>query len=206
MIYPASTDRLKAKGVGKLISMFSEFKKMGYQVCLVIANQWATGKERKEDLQGYYKRVRLSKLNINKEVIFTSEWREEFATGIPRRLLRELQMMSNLFIFPTSHESFGLSAPEAALCGVEMVLNRSLTMMHEVQGGTGIYAEFGSYERDLVVPGNEKDYYIALAHLIIGRMIRSEVVASKTFNRQRYNWDYIYNHFYLPTFGESDLW
>ena len=87
-----------------------------------------------------------------------------------------------------------------------MVLNRSLPMMIEVQGGCGIYAEFGSFEKDLKVPTTEKEYYISLAHLIVGRMQRSEIVSSKTFNRQRYNWDYIYNKYYLPAFGESDLW
>lgn len=206
MVYPASTDRLKAKRVDKIIAIFKEFKKMGFNVCLIIANQWATGRARKQDLQGYYKRVRLSKLKINEEVIFTSEWKDKFATGIPRRLLRELQLMSNLFIFPTSHESFGLVAPEAALCGVEMVYNRSLTMMHEVSGGQGIHAEFGSYEKELVVPNTEKEYYVALAHLIVGRIQRNESIICKTFNRVAYNWDRIYGKFYLPAFGESDLW
>jgi hypothetical protein len=115
-------------------------------------------------------------------------------------------MMSNLFIFPTDHESFGLVAPEAAMAGVLSVLNRSLPMMLEVGGGTGIYAEFGSYERPLVLPGTEADYYIALAHLIIGRARRSEMFMSKTFNRKRYNWDNLYYNYYLPAFGESDLW
>jgi hypothetical protein len=206
MVYPASTDRLGAKRVDKIITIFREFKKLNFTNCLVIANQWATGKARKEDLAGYYKRIRLAKMKINEEVIFTSEWRDEFATGIPRRMLRELQLMTNLFIFPTHHESFGLVAPEAALCGVEMVLNRSLPMLWETQGGNGIYAEFGSFEKNLQVPNTEKEYYEALAHLIIGRMQRNEIVASKTFNRKRYNWDNIYNRFYLPIFGESDIW
>jgi len=206
MIYPASTDRLTAKRVDKVIAMFAEMKSMKFKVCLVIANQWATGRQRKEDLQAYFKTIRAAGLKLNEEVIFTSEWHKKYATGIPRRLLRELQLMSNLFIFPTREESFGLVAPEAALCGVEMVLNRSLTMMMEVQGGCGIYCEFGSYEREVKTPGTEGDYYRALAHLIIGRMQRSEVIASKTFNRLTYNWDTIYNKYYLPTFAESDLW
>lgn len=205
-VYPASTDRLTAKRVDKIIAMFREIKNMKFRICLVIANQWATGTQRKEDLEKYYKRVRTSKLKINEEVIFTSEWKDRFATGIPRRMLRELQLMSNLFIFPTREESFGLVAPEAALSGVEMVINRSLPMMFEVQGGCGVYAEFGSYEKALTVPSTEAEYFTSLTHLIIGRMQRSEVIASKTFNRMRYNWDNIYNKFYLPAFGESDVW
>lgn len=205
-IYPASTDRLTAKRVDKIISMFREIKNMKFRVCLVIANQWATGRQRKEDVSNYYKRVRNAGMKINEEVIFTSEWKDRFATGIPRRMLRELQLLSNLFIFPTREESFGLVAPEAAMCGVEMVINRSLPMMFEVQGGCGVYAEFGSYEKELVVPSTEGEYFTSLTHLIIGRMQRSEVIASKTFNRMRYNWDNIYNKFYLPAFGESDVW
>lgn len=205
-VYPASTDRLTAKRVDKIIAMFREFKNMKFKVCLVIANQWATGRARKEDLAKYYKRVRTSGLKFNEEVIFTSEWKDRFATGIPRYMLRQLQLMSNLFIFPTREESFGLVAPEAAMCGLEMVINRSLPMMFEVQGGCGIYAEFGSYEKELVVPKTEADYYVSLSHLIIGRMQRSEIIASKIFNRQRYNWDNLYNRFYLPMFGESDVW
>jgi glycosyltransferase involved in cell wall biosynthesis len=205
-IYPASTDRLTAKRVDKLIPMFREFKKMKRSVCLVIANQWATGRQRKEDLANYYKRVRNAGLKINEEVIFTSEWDDRFATGIPRRMLRELQLMSNLFIFPTREESFGLVLPETALCGVEVVLNRSLHMMFEVGGGSGIYAEFGSYEKQLAVPSTEAEYYVSLSHLILGRMQRSEIISTKTFHRQWYNWDNIYNRFYLPAFGESDIW
>jgi hypothetical protein len=206
-VYPASTDRLSAKRVDKVMTIFSHFKKdLKMSICLVIANQWATGRARKEDVEGYYKRARIMGLELNKEVIFTSEWDSQYATGIPRSMLRELQLMTNLFIFPTREESFGLVSPEAALSGVVMVHNRSLPMMMEVGGGCGIYAEFGSYEKALQVPGTEKDYYHALAHLIVGRMQRSEVVASKTFNRQRYNWDNLYHRFYLPTFGESDVW
>ena len=205
-VYPASTDRLKAKRVDKIITMFSHIKNIGFKVCLVIANQWATGKQRKEDIESYYKKIRLAGLELNKEVIFTSEWREEFATGIPRRMLRELMLMSNLFIFPTREETFGLVGPEAAMCGLEMVVNRSLPMMMEVQGGCGIYAEFGSFERPLQVPTTEKEYFKALSHLIIGRMRRSEAIASKTFNRQKYNWDNLYEKYYAPAFGESDIW
>jgi glycosyltransferase involved in cell wall biosynthesis len=205
-VYPASTDRLKAKRVDNIIAIFKNIKKIGFKVCLVIANQWATGKQRKEDLASYYKKVRLAGLKTNEEVIFTSEWRDEFATGIPRRMLRELMLMSNLFVFPTREETFGLVGPEAAMCGLEMVVNRSLTMMIEVQGGCGIYAEFGSYEKPLQVPTTEKEYMKALAHLIIGRMRRSEVIASKTFNRQKYNWDNLYEKYYAPALGESDIW
>lgn len=205
-VYPASTDRLGAKGVDKVINIFKHFKTRGFKVCLVICNQWATGRQRKEDVEQYYKRVRLSGLEINKEVIFTSEWRDEFATGIPRKMLRELTQMSNLFIYPTREESFGLVGPEAAMAGVLMVYNRSLQMMMEVGGGTGVYAEFGSYDRTLQHPHSEKEYYEALAMLIISRLRRNEVISNKSFNRLRYNWNNLWEKYYEPIIAESELW
>lgn len=206
-VYPASTDRLSAKGVDKVISIFKTFKESNFKVCLIVANQWATGRQRKEDVQNYYKRARIAGLKINEEVIFTSEWKDKFATGIPRRMLRELQLISNLFIFPTSEESFGLVAPEAAMSGVLMVNNKSLSMMQEVQGMTGIYIDFGSFERQVNYPtGSGKDYYKAIAYLILSRLRRNEGLASQTFNRLRYNWNNLYEKYYRLIMEESALW
>jgi glycosyltransferase involved in cell wall biosynthesis len=205
-VYPASTDRLSAKGIDKILHFFKHFKENGATVCFVICNQWATGRQRKESLQSYYKRVRLANLKINEEVIFTSEWKKDYETGIPRKMLRELQLLSNLFIYPTTEETFGLVGPEVAVAGPLMVNNRSLSMMWEVQGGTGVFAEFGSFERRLDTPGSEKEYYKALAMLVLSRMQRNEVVTAKTYNRRRYNWDHIYKKYYGPTMAERLLW
>lgn len=206
-VYPASTDRLSAKGVDKVVNIFKHFKSANLSICLVIANQWATGRQRKEDLARYAKRIRLAGLEMNKDIVFTSEWREEYATGIPRRMLRELTLMTNLFVYPTSEETFGLVGPEAAMDGVLMINNKSLSMMWEVSGGTGVHVDFGSFERQVNFPNNsEKDYYKGIAHLIISRLRRSEVITAKTFTRLRYNWDALYEKFYAPTMAESQMW
>ncbi len=206
-VYPASTDRLKAKGVDKVVNIFKHFKQFGFTSCLVIANQWATGRQRKEDLERYYKRIRLAGLKINQEVIFTSEWKDKYAVGIPRRMLRELQLLSNLFVYPTSEESFGLVGPEAAMSGLLMVNNKSLSMMWEVQGGTGVFCDFGSFERQVNFPGDsEKDYYQALALLITARLKRNEGISAQTFNRLRYNWNNLYEKYYAPAMAESAMW
>jgi len=206
-VYPASTDRLSAKGVDKVVNIFKHFRRSGFTSCLVIANQWATGRQRKEDLAKYYKRIRIAGLKLGEEVIFTSEWKDKYATGIPRKILRELQQLSNLFIFPTSEETFGLVGPEAAFSGALMVNNKSLSMMWEVQGGTGVFVDFGSFERQVNFPmGSEKDYYKAVALLITARLRRNESISSKTFNRLRYNWNNLYEKYYAPTMAERMMW
>lgn len=212
-IYPASTDRLSAKGVKKVMRIFSTFKSLGLSVCLVIANQWATGKQRKEDVNSYIKTARAVGLIPNQEVIFTSEWRKPdpegegvYAVGIPRRMLRELAMCANVFIFPTVEESFGLASPEILLTsGCMPVVNKSLTMQSEVYGGYGLYFDFGSHEHNFA-PENWNSYLLQVGKIIAGRMRDNEAIQAKTFMRQRYNMDAVYHRDYAPVMAESELW
>lgn len=204
-VYPASTDRLSAKRVDAVIGVFGQIKKRGHSVCLVVANQWATGRQRKEDVEKYYKIAKTAGLERDHDFIFTSEWTEEYATGIPRKILRELQLCSNLFIYPTREESFGLVGPEAALAGPLVCLNRSLTMMYEVFGHEGLYFEFGSHHTNFEPPEIQA-YYRDLATIILGRISQNESVLTKSYCRKTYNFDALYLNVYEPLMSEAKLW
>ena len=198
-VYPMSSDRLGAKGLQAVIKIFEKFKNLGYSVCLVIANQWATGRARKEDLETYLKFARNSGLIIDKEFIFTSEWNnEKYNTGIPKRMLRDLMACSNMFIFPTREESCGLVALEIALSTSAIVVtNRSLTMLDEIHGGLTDNFHFGSFHHNFSCDDMGK-YYNDIALLIHSELRRNKAVCHRTFIRQQYNWDYLYQNEYLP--------
>ena len=205
-ILPASVDRLESKRVREVMLIFSNFKRMGLSVCLCIVNQWATGTQQKQDVEHYNKIARRNGLTPD-ECFFTSGVKAEWEVGVSRRMIRELFACSNLFIFPTREESFGLVVPEAAHAGVLMMLNKSLDMMHEVGGMASLYADFGSHHRGLQIPNNdEKNYFKGLANIIIGRMKENEAITSKTHARQKYNYDYLYNRQYAPVMSESEMW
>jgi len=206
-VYPASVDRLEAKRVREVILILSKMKKMGQAVCLVLANQWATTQKEQQSIDQYKKIAQRNGLTVNEEVIFTSEWKNgKYNVGLPARILRELFQCSNLFIFPTREESFGLVLPEASLAGgVYCVLNKSLNMMFEVAGLCPIYFDFGSHHMSFTCT-NEEQYFSDIAKIVIGRMAQNESVTTKTFMRRRYNWDALYDRYYAPIMAESQLW
>ncbi|MDQ5987803.1 MAG: hypothetical protein CSYNP_03549 [Syntrophus sp. SKADARSKE-3] len=203
-VYPASTDRLEAKRVDMVIKMFGFIKASGHSVCLFIANQWATGRQRKEDIEKYHKLAIQYGLVPGKDFIFSSElFDNAFDKGIPREIIRELMMLSNLFIYPTREESFGLCLPEVSLAsGALCVLNRSLKMQIEVSMGATIYFEFGSYENIFEPEGGWDQYLNQVAMIVIGRFMQNESIMLKTMIRQRYNMDFLYRSFYLPVISE----
>lgn len=206
-IYPSSVDRLKAKRLREVILIFSKFKKMGFKTTLVVANQWATGRQQKEDINEYRKIAARNGLQPWTDIIFTSDWKEgKYGVGIPGYMVEELFRLSNLFIFPTREESFGLVMPEAALSGsCLMVLNKSLAMQMEVSGYTAIYFDFGSFHMQ-VEHKDEERYFTDIANIIVGRMKQNESIQAKTFCRKRYNWDNLYKNYYAPLLAESSVW
>lgn len=201
-LLPASVDRLEAKRVREVMWIFSYIKKMGRTVCLVIANQWATTRQHKETLTIYKTFANEKGLKYGEDVIFTSDLKTEWEVGVSRTVIRELFTCSNMFIFPTREESFGLVVPEAALAGVMPVLNRSLDMQREVAGNKGLYFDFGSYHRNHHVV-NEENYYHDIAYVAMERYKENDSLQAKTFARQHYNWDYLYKMYYAPVLKEA---
>jgi hypothetical protein len=201
-VLPASVDRLKSKRLAETIKIFGAMKKRGRSVCLVAANQWATGRGQKEDVEAYKRLAESCGLVPDQEVIFSSDFGSEYEVGLPRRMVRDLFSLSNLFIFATDHESFGLVVPEAASAGVLPVLNRSLHQQVEISGGHGMFFDFGSYQSRVVRP-DEDAWLDAAAALILGRLERERSLMLKTHVRRRYNYDWIYRRYYEPLLAEA---
>lgn len=197
-ILPAGTDRLSSKGVHHVISIFGRLKEAGANVCLVVANPWATGRNRKQSIDPYIALAKEVGLVYGEDFMFTSDMHPDWENGIGKQMLRELFMCSSLFIFPTREESFGLVVPEAALAGsCLLVLNKSLDQQVEISGGQAVYFNFGSFNREFKNDDINK-YYKDLASIILGRIQQNEAVKTKMWFKTHNNYDYLYRTYYKP--------
>lgn len=201
-VLPAGTDRLDTKGTDKVLHIMARLKEAGAGISLIMANQWATGRQRKVAIEPYINIGEQNGLTYGVDFVFTSDVAEEWANGLPSHMVRELFQLSNLFIFPTHCESFGLVVPEAALAGnVLPVLNASLAQQREISGNLALYFDFGSHVRNFK-PADWSRYYTDLANIILGRLRENESINLKTFVRLNYNMDNLYRKYYLPTIME----
>lgn len=196
-VYPCSTDRLHAKQLNIVIEIFGNMKEANVPVFLFVVNQWATGRQQKENLKPYIELGESYGLEYQKDFIFSSSIRSEYEAGLSKRMLRELTLLSNVFIFPTREESFGLVGPEAALSGCLPVINKSLTMQLEVMGTECPAFDFGSFHHDVNDIKNP-EYIKAISMAILNRLYSNEALMTKTYTKNRYNMDNLYNRYYLP--------
>jgi glycosyltransferase involved in cell wall biosynthesis len=198
-VYPASSDRLRAKQLDKVIAIMGAIKKRNGNVCLVVPNQWSQGRNQRVDMPVMEELAVECGLVPGFDFIWTSEFdKPKYEMGVPRRVVRELMMCSNLFIFPTTHESFGLVAPEAALCGNYMVLNNDLDVSKEIFGNLGHYVSFGSMNRRMEPQQGWEDYLDIVGGNIMGHMMQDDSIVAQTTVRRSYNMDALYYSHYEP--------
>lgn len=203
-IYPAAGDRLKNKGLRQLIFTFKALQAKGFSVaCLVIDSH--TGVCPREDSKRYQSIAARNGLD-ERTFSFMSLLAPQFADCTPRRVIRELTNIGNLFVFPTQGEAFGLVFPEACLAGGTLpILNRSLPTMIELSGANGLFCNFGSHDNQ-TKPANEVEHYKLIARMIIARAREDTTWQTRTHIRQRFNMDTIYREYYEPVLAESRLW
>lgn len=202
-VYPASSDRLEMKRLREVMLIFKGIKELGLSVCLLCANQWATGKQPREDI-AEYEDMALRNGLTKQEFIFSSGSFPKYDLGLPHDMLMDLMSLSNVFIFPTYSESFGLVLPEAILAsGAIPVINSHLDVLNEMLDFRGLRFGFGSYTSRLTHPeGGEKRYLSDIAKVIVARMDNEESVAARTLCRKTLNMDYIYDRYYCPIMME----
>jgi hypothetical protein len=202
-VYPVSTTRMGPAGkqLNKVIPVMGYLKKLGMSVRLIIPNAHANAKEEKEAINGMLQYAYNCGLAPN-EIIFTSlidapKWED----GAPHDVVRDLFLLSNVFIFPSVSENCPLILLEAMAAKNILILNGSFPAMKDFAQENAMYFLFGSLVDEPRHVSEEK-YYEDVAKLIISELNTNKSLKAATRLRRDFNLDAVFRKQLEPAIME----
>jgi len=209
--YPIRLDR--GKQVEHVIKILGSMKKRGRKVKLVVMDFHSTGGDKvsyRDELKDITK-----KWDVENEVTFLSEFDERLRYSAPRAMVRDMMLLSNLYIHPSVSETYSLASQEAALCKNQLVLNRDFPPMMTIFGQWPLYKQFSSNinaitgrngdtmwnwkdGKRMPYPENEVEYFDEMASNILYFLETNPVLQENKFIRQERSIEAVYTKFLFP--------
>ncbi|MEK6884502.1 MAG: hypothetical protein AABY22_33025, partial [Nanoarchaeota archaeon] len=200
-VYPLSTTRMvEGKQIKVAIDIFSKLKELNQKVSLVIANAHANDKREKQVIGEVLSYAAQKGLSVG-EIIFTSLEGTEYELGVPREVIAQLFMLSNLFIFPSVSENGPLILYEAMLSKCLLVLNESVPSMREFGQENALYFKFGSRWENVEYSDKEQ-FMLDVAKIIVSEFSINRALKGQNFVKQKLNYDVVFEKQILPLLHE----
>jgi hypothetical protein len=204
-IYPLSTTRMEKNGkqLSKVIHIMAELKKRGKTIALVVPNAHANADNEKQAIEEMYNYA-FSLGMERRELIFTSLFdKPKYEQGVPHEVVKDLFLLSNLFIFPSVSENCPLVLLEAMAGKNILVLNSSFPAFRDFGKDDAKYFGFGSLlEKDREFPAGEDTYYKDIAVLIESEFNQNKAIRAQTRLRKDFNIDEIFRRQLEPAIKE----
>lgn len=211
-VYAFSTPRWKAKGVHKLLKIFGFWRRMGIQAKLVLVNAHANQEVDEHQVRLMEDYASHCGLNPGTDVFWTSRYageREREAGGeawsgwqysVPARVVKELLLISNLFVFPSDSECCSLVQAEASVAGKMTVLNKNCLQMLEFADTNCLAYEFAND------PDRNPIFYECVARELYAEIQRDPSFLTATRARtQHANRDWIWKNQLEPLLSKGIL-
>lgn len=199
-VYPFSTPRWESKGVDRLLAIFGRWASSGVDAKLVLVNAHANSKKDAAFVKAIKNKARSFGLMEGTHYLLTSEWgrmkkRGDLAYSVPHRVVQDLLLASNMFIFPSFSECCSLIQAEAAIAGgCFMVLNRDFQPMLEFASPSALHYEFTKND-----PSKNPAYYECVAREILANFRCDPTIETTTKARRRlYNKEWIWENQFEP--------
>lgn len=229
--YAFSTPRWDSKGLENLLAIWKHWKAMGVRAKLVLVNAHCNRDVNKPQVAAIVEKIKRHNLKVDEDVILTSRFGEEKAAGIeklaeattdkdmrsaykaqarawllwkysvPERVVRDLVLLGNMFVFPSETECCSLIQAEASLAGKFMVLNRDFGPMLEYCTPGVLHYEFTRFNNfdDPDVAQLVDDYHEDVAKEIWANFQHDMAVVNSTRAKTRtYNPDRIFREEFEP--------
>lgn len=199
-VYPFSTTRWTDKGIKHLMRLVSEWKKQGVMARVVFINAHCNSKgdvKYTDAIEAYAKKIGVE---LDKDVMFSYRFadatgKKEWRYSVPARVIRELNLIANLFVFPSASECCSLIQAEASITNKFMVLNRDFLPMQEFCTPNVLSFQFNTNS-----PDDEKsEYYTCVAREIWAEFKTETAVVNGTRARNKtYSREHIFRTQFEP--------
>lgn len=196
-VYALSTTRMDQMGkqLSKVIKIMGFLKKKGFSVALVVPNAHANADHEKHEIERMYQIAHQYGLE-RRELVFTSLFHvPEHEHGIDHEVVRDLYLLSNIFIFPSVSENCPLVLLEAMASKNILVLNEDFPAFKDFGQTNAIYFRFSSLTQPHPdFPRGEDNYLSDVATLIIDQYEQHKAIKAQTRIRREFNVDWIFEH------------
>jgi glycosyltransferase involved in cell wall biosynthesis len=204
-VYPLSTTRIDNAGkqLSKVIPIIGNLKKKGYSVRLIVPNAHANADKEKFVLAQMYQIASDNGIE-RRELVFTSLIDvPKYEQGVPHEVIRDLFLLSNLFIFPSYSENCPLVLLEAMAGKNILVLNQDFPAFKDFGAENALYFRFSStVAPEPQFPDGMNKYYEDIATLIISEFNQNSAIRAQTKLRKEFNLDYIAKRQLIPAIEE----
>jgi glycosyltransferase involved in cell wall biosynthesis len=170
MTYPMCSTRIQAKGLSDCIRVFSELKKLGKKVCLIVPN--SNGRKRVDDLKREVENAKLYGLDEN-DFIFTSllsDGQYLIESEVPNQVCAELMQVSNLFLATSRAEVGPNVLLEASMAKNLIVVNSDLQLNYDFVDKNSVLSYPFTSTNSLHYQGRGNDDYNNLSEKIINSL------------------------------------
>jgi len=206
MVYPIRLDR--GKQAEYIVHIAAALKEIGRSVRVVVVDFHSTGGD-KVVYRDWLKTLAIDVGLNSEELTFTSEFDESLHVRAPRAVVRDLMLLCNVYVHPSTSETYSLTTQEAGLCGAFLILNRDFPPMRSIYGPNAKYCQFSSSINALTGMDGQTTtkyddpagYFRGLALEIAFELEYNWVLAQQKRIRQERNPDYVFRHFLEPLFG-----
>ncbi len=201
LIYPCRLDRGKQPHF--LVELIGALKKSRVSAKVVIMDFHSTGGDKvvyRDEMK-----VQAKELDIENDVIFFSEFDKKFEYEAPQQVVKDLMMISNIFMLPSRSETYSLITQEAILCGNFIILNHDFQPFRSIFGNLPKYFQFSS---NIGINGfdgatdvkyeNIQQYFGDIAKYIMYMVRFDKILTLKTMFRRERNLYSVYDEFLKP--------
>lgn len=204
--YPCRLDR--GKQPHYVVDLVAACKKNGLTAKGVIMDFHSTGGD-KVTYRAEMKE-RAKKLGCENDILFFSEFDKKYEYEAPHNVVRDMMLVSNIFLMPSCSETYSLVVQEAILCGNFIILNQDFAPFRSIFGDLPKYYQFsGNIGIDGFDGSTKTEYtdinqYFSAIAAYIGFMITfDKVLALKTKIRKERNIYNVFKKYFEPLlFGE----